>query len=273
MLCKVCAAATEDFGQLEILQRYQAQYRRCRSCGFVFVANPTWLDFAYRFPIALSDTGIVVRNLRLASQLATLFTTALPSARRFLDFGGGAGLLVRLMRDRGFDFWLQDKYCQNLFAPAFALREGERFDVVTSLEVVEHLTDPLATFREMAALGSTLVIGTELLPPKRNRPGSWWYYAPETGQHISFFSRAALQFIARELGLQLSSNGRNLHIMSARAFNEGWLRLISRRWALAVSDVVLRRRQRSRSLTKLDAAAAMAHVSNAGPADAGSDAR
>jgi hypothetical protein len=263
MHCKVCAAATEDFGQLEILARYRAHYRRCVQCGFVFVDNPTWLEVAYQYPIALSDTGIVVRNLRLASLLATLFSTSLTQARRFLDFGGGAGLFVRLMRDRGFDFHLQDKYCQNLFAPAFALREGERFDVVTCLEVVEHLTDPLATFREMAALGQSIVIGTELLPAKRNRPGSWWYYAPETGQHIGFFTRAALEFIARTLGLQLSSNGRNLHVMSPQRLSEAWLRLISRRWACGACDVLLRPRQRSRSLTRADAAAAQAFSRNA----------
>jgi hypothetical protein len=34
----------------------------------------------------------------------------------FVDIGGGYGLLTRLMRDRGFDFYWKDPHCENIFA-------------------------------------------------------------------------------------------------------------------------------------------------------------
>ena len=48
-------------------------------------------------------------------------------------------MLVRLMRDRGFDFRYFDLHGPNLFARGFELDHEQSVDVVTALEVVEHL--------------------------------------------------------------------------------------------------------------------------------------
>jgi hypothetical protein len=251
--CKICESATIDFGGLTILSRHEARYRRCEGCGFVFVEDVRWLEEAYSAAIAASDTGIAVRNLRVASEAQVLIQLAFPRAQRFLDYGGGAGLFVRLMRDRGFDFRLLDKYCANVFAGGFEAQPGERFDVLTCFEVIEHLVDPLPTFREFAALAPAMIIGTELLPARRNRPGEWWYYAPETGQHVSFYTRTALETIGERLGLRLASNGRNLHVLSGARISDAIVKLATSRvrpLAGAFLDVVGRRR---RSLTHRDA--------------------
>ena len=185
MHCKICDSATADFGQLRILSSFDARYRRCTQCGFVFVESAEWLQQAYSSAIAASDTGIVTRNLKLAQIVGLLIALEFPAARRFLDYGGGSGLLVRLMRDQGFDFYLLDKYCANVLAAGFEAKPSERFDLLTCMEVAEHLVDPVPTFLELGALAPSIVIGTELLPATANRPGEWWYYAPETGQHIA----------------------------------------------------------------------------------------
>jgi hypothetical protein len=44
----------------------------------------------------------------------------------------------------------------------------------------------------------------------------WWYYAPETGQHVSFYSQAALRRLADRLSLNLYSNGRTVHLLTKR---------------------------------------------------------
>lgn len=190
MLCKLCESATEYFGEQRILQAFDARYLRCTRCGFVFVERPTWLEQAYELPIAAADTGIVVRNLRFADLVGALIDLALPDARQFLDFGGGAGLFVRLMRDRGYNFYRQDKYCDNIFATGFDAAAEQKFDLATCIEVIEHIVEPMSLFQQLAALAPTVLVATELLPPVRNRPGEWWYYAPEGGQHISFFRLA-----------------------------------------------------------------------------------
>ena len=225
MQCKVCRGETESFGSQQILGAHEALYRRCTRCGFVFVESATWLKQAYESAIASSDTGIVVRNLRLADTTGALIGLAFSKARRFLDFGGGAGLFVRLMRDRGFDFYLYDEYCENVFAAGFEAQPDERFDLVTCMEVVEHMVDPIAAFEKLANCAPVIVFSTELVPVARNKPGEWWYYAPETGQHVSFYTLPALRVIADRLRLQLASNGTNFHILSQRAVGDRLVRL------------------------------------------------
>jgi hypothetical protein len=254
MRCKLCESVTEHFGALKVLRSFDADYRRCSACGFVFVGNPHWLEQAYSSAIASSDTGIAVRNLKLADVTSLLIAIAFPDAQRFLDFGGGSGLLVRLMRDRGFDFRLLDKYCANVFAAGFEAQPGEHFHLATCMEVAEHLVDPMPTFLELGALASTLVIGTDLLPKTSNRPGEWWYYTPETGQHISFYTEAALRVIAERLRMHLATNGENLHVLSPTPISNRLLRILSSRrgrsWARAFVRVTGRKR---RSLTQTDA--------------------
>jgi hypothetical protein len=126
MQCKICESATADFGALRILARHDARYRRCIACGFVFVEEVRWLEEAYSAAIAASDTGAAVRNLKLAAAANVLIELAFPRAQHFLDYGGGAGLFVRLMRDRGFDFYLLDKYCANVFAAGFEAKPDDR---------------------------------------------------------------------------------------------------------------------------------------------------
>jgi 2-polyprenyl-3-methyl-5-hydroxy-6-metoxy-1,4-benzoquinol methylase len=111
--------------------------------------------------------------------LLRLIGDRLPPPGRHLDAGCGHGAVVHLMAERGFDAygvdasdWVIDE--ARRFAPTFADRfavadvsrslafEGP-FDLITSLEVVEHLDDPRAALARMAealAPGGLLVLST-----------------------------------------------------------------------------------------------------------------
>ena len=217
--CKICEAPTLHFGQQLILGQYMAEYRRCTSCGYVFVVDPHWLEQAYSTAIAALDTGIVTRNLWLADAMSALLGISLRQVRRTLDFGAGTGLLVRLMRDRGHDFHWYDAYSPNLLARGFESDLSGRFDMVTAFELVEHLPEPVATFDTLRLLAPVIVVSTELMPAAASEVDDWWYYAPESGQHIGFFTMKSLEVLARRLGLTLSSNGRNLHVLAPQALS------------------------------------------------------
>ena len=75
----------------------------------------------------------------------------------------------------------------------------------------------------------------------------WWYYAPESGQHIGFFTPASLSVLAERTGLQLSSNGRNLHVLAPQAISRTLLR-------------ALRKPARARWLARLGMRRSLAHA-------------
>lgn len=141
--CKVCGSATAHFGRQRVLTAFNAECRRCSACGYVFVVEPHWLEQAYSTAIAALDTGIVTRNLWLADATCALLGLSLRGVRRSLDFGGGSGLFVRMMRDRGHDFHWWDAYSPNLLACGFEARAEDRFDLLTAFELVEHLVEPM----------------------------------------------------------------------------------------------------------------------------------
>ncbi|MBS0383631.1 MAG: class I SAM-dependent methyltransferase [Proteobacteria bacterium] len=250
MTCKLCAGDTEPFGELVVLGRYRAHYQRCMSCGYVSIENPDWLDEAYAdHAIAALDTGIVVRNLWLADALDALLRWRIRDVRSALDYGAGTGLFVRLMRDRGYDFRWTDPHCENLFALGFEAGEQDRFDLITCFEVVEHLTDPLPVFEQLLARTPNLIFSTELLPEVRNRPGQWHYYAPETGQHVGFFTAASLQRVAQRLGRHFASDGRMLHAITRDPLDPRWLRWLAKQRR---ARMLLRLGRRRRPLTWRD---------------------
>lgn len=237
MNCKLCGSDTSPFGELIVLAHHHARYRRCVACGYVFVEDPDWLAEAYAdHAIAALDTGIVVRNLWLVDAVDALLRWRYRQVRTALDYGAGSGLFVRLMRDRGYDFRWADPHCENLFALGFEAEPRQRFDLATCFEVFEHLPDPLAVFEDLTRRAPTLLFSTELLPETNNRPGEWHYYAPETGQHIGFFTATSLQQVARRLGRHFATDGRMLHAFSSKPLDPRWLRFVAKhrraRWLL-----------------------------------------
>ena len=218
MPCKICAAGAEYVFSKVMLGKYDVKYYRCPSCLFLQTEEPYWLNEAYDNVITLLDLGLIYRNMHWAPVVQTLITRYYDSGKTFLDFGGGYGMLVRMMRDRGFDFYRQDKFCENLFANHFDIVDlppNQTFEAVTAFEIFEHFPDPMASFSEIRSYSDNIIFSTELAPQHIDI-ATWGYLDPETGQHISMYSLRTLQRIAEKLKLQLSSNGVNLHMFSKR---------------------------------------------------------
>jgi len=203
----------------KVLTRYDAEFHFCHHCGYLGAADPHWLAEAYSDAIATMDTGLVTRNAALARRCIPIVYSLLGPDRasaRCLDFAGGSGLFTRLMRDAGFDYYWTDKYSDNLFARGFEfdVNTGQH-ELVSAFEVLEHAADPLELVREALTKtsASVFLFTTELFDGSPPGPREWWYYAFETGQHISFFQRRTLETMGSKLGLHFSSL-RGLHLFS-----------------------------------------------------------
>ncbi len=217
MKCKICDGTVRQLFVKKVLHKYDAAYFQCSDCRFIQTEEPYWLGEAYKNAIAQLDVGLVWRSERLTPIVSTLIRTFLPKrGARFLDYGGGYGLFVRMMRDRGFDFYRQDLHCENIFADQFDLTNlpaGSKFAMVTAFEVLEHFPDPVAGLEAMLQLSDTILLTTELQPENAAALSDWPYFAPETGQHISLFHRDSLAALARRTGLHLLSH-EDVHFLS-----------------------------------------------------------
>lgn len=240
--CPICRAAMRHVFDKVILRKYDGQYDFCDECGFLRVRKPHWLAEAYTAAIAAADTGIMARNLAIANKLSVICDRVLRSRGPYLDFGAGHGILVRLMRDRGFDFRWSDEHAENHYARGFEY--GPRDDdctAVTAIELLEHVVDPLAVIRAaLAACRSrTFIFTTELFTG--DPPADWWYYAATEGQHIAFFRRDTLERMGHELGLRLvSENG--VHVFSDRNISPSGLRAATSRIGRLLGKLRDRRR-------------------------------
>ena len=216
--CRICSERTETVFNKRILSRYDVAYHQCRSCGFIQTDEPFWLDEAYSNAISSLDVGILRRNSNFVSFAGNIIDQFFNTHGKFLDFGGGYGIFTRMMRDQGYDFYREDPLCENLLARGFDtadVPESELFEMVTAFEVFEHLQDPMNTFEGLAGrLKGGLLISTELVPPEEKEWSQWWYLTPETGQHISFFTKQALSRMAARHGLHLYSDGKTLHLFT-----------------------------------------------------------
>jgi predicted RNA-binding Zn-ribbon protein involved in translation (DUF1610 family) len=108
--CRLCGTESPSIFRQQILNRWDAAYYQCPRCDLIQTDEPQWLSQAYAAPIAAMDTGAIERN-RLTADLTTAVacTLGITPDSPCLDFGGGNGVFVRMMRDRGFNFRLSDR--------------------------------------------------------------------------------------------------------------------------------------------------------------------
>ena len=221
--CKICGADALPFGAVDFHRTCEevngrslppagipVHYRRCSACGFLFTdAFDDWTRADFKTHIyndsylAIDPEYSVLRPARTARALAKAFDKD-KGRLRVLDYGGGDGTTARLLLRAGFR--AAETY-DALTPPYDRLPEG-RFDVVSCIETLEHLPDPMAGIAEICRLVEEpgIAIFATLVQPadiERQRT-NWWYLAPRNG-HISLFSRHALALAFERSGFRVHS--------------------------------------------------------------------
>ena len=184
-------------------------YFQCSFCDYVQTTEPFWLDEAYNRPINNVDTGLMMRSFWHRNITSTLIYILFNKRGLFLDFGGGFGVFVRLMRDIGFDFYWQDKHTENLFAKGFEFTESEQnsVELLTCFEAFEHFVEPAAELEKLLCISRNIILTTEFIPNPPPSPDEWWYYGSEHGQHIEFFQKKTFAYLAKKHSLHFYTNG------------------------------------------------------------------
>jgi hypothetical protein len=213
--CKVCGKPSEFVFTAKVLNKYEVKYYRCGNCEFIQTEKPYWLTEAYNNPINLVDTGLTRRNILASKSVAVIIFLLFNKKAKFLDYAGGYGMFTRLMRDIGFDFYTYDPYTPNLLAKGFDYNKKDTIELLTTFESFEHFEEPLAEIEKMLAISRNIFFSTQLVPHPVPAINEWWYYAPEHGQHIAFYTHKTLQFIAAKYGLVVYTL-KGYHLLTGR---------------------------------------------------------
>jgi hypothetical protein len=238
--CRLCNGTADFQFSKKLMEKYQVGFFRCQGCESLQSEQPYWLEEAYGDLSLAIDPGAAQRVLDCFA--VTHAIMALLGFRRSLDYGGGAGLLCRLLRDSGHDSYWYDSYASPAYANGFAGSPADHFDLVTAIEVVEHFSEPRTDWDALfRGSPSALLIMTYLY---RGETQTWWYIAPEEGQHVFFYSPKAIELIARRYGYAVFLFG--VFILFSRNALTGWQRkalqfLIKPRILLAARALLIAR--------------------------------
>jgi hypothetical protein len=173
---------------------------------------------------------------------------------RMLDYGGGEGLLTRILRDHGFDAYNYDPYSISNLSFGFNLEsilDNDRFSVISIIEVLEHLTNPREALGDLLKKTSTVFLSITTIPSDDVNPNTvpvWDYYALAEGQHINFPSQSGLQEFFNSFGLIYYCHVGNLILYSRTSIPKNVLRLSRNRYVyFAIKQILIRKAaQRSR---------------------------
>lgn len=217
-ICKICNSPTQNVFTTQILNKYQVAYYQCTSCSFLQTEKPYWLEEAYSNSMNLTDTGIMHRNLISSKVCTSLLFLIFDTQGKYLDYAGGYGVFTRIMRDYGFNFFWFDPYTLNVMARGFEHDEKNKYTAVTTFESFEHFENPITELEKILQYSNNIIFSTELVPNKLPKPGEWWYYGLEHGQHIALHNKKSLQVLAKKFDLNFYSLG-NLHLFTQKKIN------------------------------------------------------
>ena len=194
---------------------------QCSRCGFRQCSE--WSEVLSYYE-ALEDReyekGRQERYLQAEALIQAL--SQLGAQGRLLDVGAGSGILVEAARKAGFaaegvepSGWLQ----QQAEARALPVRKGvlqdippaERYDVMTLVDVLEHVVDPLELLKDIKRSrlrpgGRAMIVTPDcgsLFAQLLGR--KWWHYRVA---HIGYFNRSTLELACEKSGLQVVARQR-----------------------------------------------------------------
>lgn len=216
IVCRCCKSKIETEAFKGNLIGHQVSFFECNYCSYVQTEKPYWLNEAYESPINKSDTGILARNFKNLKKVIVVLNLLNSKNGKVLDFAGGYGFLTRLLRDQGVDAFWYDPYTENLTAKGFEYNYDFKPDLVTAFEAFEHFENPIEKLDEIFSICDNLLFSTDIIPKPTPNFESWSYYGSDHGQHIGFFRKKTLEYIALKYNKNLLTNDKDLHLLTSK---------------------------------------------------------
>ena len=219
--CKVCNNESHEIFKLKVLDKYDVTYLKCDNCEFIQTEEPYWLDEAYIEAVSSNDVWAVSRPIKNRDIVARLIMKMIKNtnSHKFLDYGGGSGIFVRLMRDEGFDFYSYDTYSKNIYSRIFDVTNVmtsniDKFSLITCFEVFEHFNNPIEELETIFSKSDSIFFSTLLIPDNLKQIKDWDYLAPYHGQHIAFYSIKTIEFLSKKFNCTYLTDGNSFHLLT-----------------------------------------------------------
>ncbi len=188
------------------------EYRICTECALVFVLSDAYLDEEQekeRYDLHTNSPD----DLNYRKFLSKIFDPVCERVQKGsfgLDFGSGPGPTLSMMfEERGYEMRIYDHF--------YARDEDvlkQRYDFITSTEVVEHLHDPAGVLDRLMGMlkpKGLLALLTQPYPPKEEF--SKWYYKNDP-THVCFYSLSTMQWLAGKYGARLQNVGKDIFMFT-----------------------------------------------------------
>ena len=235
MNCWVCGSAETDLWKPRSLDRpleprdlqiTDSNYgctlalRRCRKCAFVFADAAELGELSALYERLVDDAyeaGQDFRSLQMR-WLLDAASAAHPEIRTALDVGAGAGLLVKLARQRGWNAegvepsrqlvecaWNQNGVRLHLGTIPHRDLDHRQFDAVFLVDVIEHVADPIGLLRSAAQLmapgGIMLVVTPDIRSWMARLLGQrWWHFRLA---HVGYFDARTFGKASAQVGMRV----------------------------------------------------------------------
>ena len=223
MNCLICGSSNVKNNK-NIIRNYQRnEYKlnlnKCNNCDFIFLNNPPVLEYDYEY---LQAEGVITLESRFAKFHAIeriKNISSLIKEGKFLDFGIGDGLILRIAEDYGFDtygvdinpvgvelarktYGIKAKISLDKIESAFP---ADLFDIIHLNEVIEHLNFPMEILKscyKRLNKNGIIVIQTGNIDSmvSKIKGDSWDYIRPV---HVNYFSQQTLQKSLRIAGFDV----------------------------------------------------------------------
>ena len=220
-LCPICTGPSRKICEKEgKLIKRRFNLFECSRCTFLFIANPSTdygsiYDAAYYegrgadpmvdYAFELEAPDLTVRRYEWAGlrRLVTGLADNGAAPLKWLDYGCGAGGFVRHLGKSGIDASGTDigGYSDKVIAAGIPfIAESDlfahngTFDVVTLIEVIEHVADPVTVLKAANCLlrpGGIVFLTTGNSESHRAAIERWSYIIPDI--HISLFNPKSMQ--------------------------------------------------------------------------------
>jgi hypothetical protein len=198
--CRLCEGLSPYIFSKTVLKKYKVKYYKCEKCKSLQTENPYWLEESYQDWATKFDTGIYSRVIK--TFLVSFFICKIFKFKNILDFGGGDGLLCRIMRDYYLNCFSHDKFSKNLYSKAFVEKNFSTPDLITSFEAAEHFHRPSDEFSKLFNLKPKMLLLTTGIYQDQDK--NWNYLEEDSGQHIFFYSKESLKFIAKKYNCNIT---------------------------------------------------------------------